>query len=52
MILDHFYKIGYPDFMGNGAVLSALFKRAKTDKSTFTDHSRNKFGVNDEILIY
>ena len=46
------YEIGFPDFTVKEAVLSALFKTIITAKPTFTDHSRNKFGINDEILIY
>ena len=45
------YKIGFLVFMQKEAILSALFKPTTNIKTTFTDQSRNKFGVNDEILI-
>ncbi len=45
-------KIGFPVFIIKEAVLTALLDTTNNTRSTFTDQSRNKFGVNDEILIY
>ena len=50
--MDIFHKIGFLVFMQKEAILSALFKPIKPMITTFTDQSRNKFGVNNEILIY
>ena len=47
-----FYEIGFLVFMQKEAVLSALSKPEFNTAATFTDQSRNKFGVNNEILIY
>lgn len=47
-----FYEIGFLVFTRKEAVLTALFKPTKMTRTTFTDQSRNKFGVNNEILIY
>jgi len=50
--MTSFYEIGFLVFMQKEAILSALFKQADKTTSTFTDQYRNKFGVNNEILIY
>ena len=50
--MSSFYEIGFLVFMQKEAVLSALLKPEIKAITTFTDQSRNKFGVNNEILIY
>jgi hypothetical protein len=50
--LTRFYEIGFPVFSLKEAIFSALLSYKKRTGSTFTDQSRNKFGVKHEILIY
>jgi len=52
MTMNPIYEIGFHVFKGKEAILSALFNTAKTKLTTFTDQSRNKFGVNHETFIY
>lgn len=50
--MGSFFEIGFLVFMVKEPVLSAHFEATKNTRSTFTDQSRNKFGKNNEILIY
>ena len=50
--MSSFYEIGFLVFMQKEAILSALSKPKLNTITTFTDQSRNKFGINNEILIY
>jgi hypothetical protein len=50
--MTRLYEIGFPVFSLKEAFLTALSITKKQAKPTFTDQSRNKFGVKHEILIY
>ena len=47
-----FHEIGFLVFMQKETILSVLSETGIKAITTFTDQSRNKFGVNNEILIY
>jgi len=46
------HKIGFPVFSLKEALLTVLLPIKNKTPPTFTDQSRNKFGVKHEILIY
>ncbi len=46
------YENGFPVFSIKEAVLTALLTLTQNTQPTFTNQSRNKFGVNNEIFIY
>lgn len=50
--MTRLYEIGFPVFSLKEAILTALSIPKIQARSTFTDQSRNKFGVKHEILIF